>query len=195
MDDPSHLIHIENNSLQYTVSNRKIEQIIFVACQALHVDGHEVSIQFIDEPQIQELNEQYRQINRPTDVLSFPQVDWKSPLMANIENIKKSEIGRSKFVKKDHSPIEVLGDIVICPSMALNNAIQINQSLDKEVCFLLIHGLLHLCGHDHEMENDEILMLDQQKKIMQLLNEYSTNDTSPKPIWQNCIQQKEARNV
>jgi probable rRNA maturation factor len=69
---------------------------------------------------------------------------------------------------------------VICLDIALENAEKIGQSLDREVCFLLVHGVLHLCGHDHEWEEDEVLMLEDQRKVMDSFNR-------DLPVWKDCV--------
>ncbi|WP_423168497.1 rRNA maturation RNase YbeY, partial [Stenotrophomonas maltophilia] len=65
--------------------------------------------------------------------------------------------------------MQCLGDIVICPEIAERNAKLIGQSLGYEVCFLITHGILHLCGHDHENPSDERKMLMHQRRIMKTL--------------------------
>jgi probable rRNA maturation factor len=62
----------------------------------------------------------------------------------------------------------------------LENAEKIGQGLDREVCFLLVHGILHLCGHDHEEEDDEVIMFAEQRKIMESLN-------GDLPVWKDCV--------
>lgn len=88
----------------------------------------EVSILLLDDPGIRELNRQYRQKDRPTDVLSFPMFD------DTCENIQPN----------------LLGDIVISVETALKQAEKRKHPLYRELCFLLIHGTLHLMGYDHE---------------------------------------------
>ena len=76
----------------------------------------------------------------------------------------------------------MIGDIVISPEDALRNAENIGHSLDRETCFLLVHGFLHLCGHDHEEPEQERLMLEQQKLVMDYLE-----TVADQPLWVNCI--------
>lgn len=74
----------------------------------------------------------------------------------------------------------VLGDIVICLDVAQENAKKIGQGLDREVCFLIVHGMLHLCGHDHEIKPEETIMFREQRKIMKSF-------ADKQKIWKNCI--------
>ena len=77
---------------------------------------------------------------------------------------------------------QILGDIAVSLGNAYNNAQSIGHNLDREVCFLLIHGILHLCGHDHHEEAEEALMMKQQKKILERI---ATIENSP--LWENCV--------
>ena len=71
-----------------------------------------------------------------------------------------------------------LGDVVICVAMAAKSAARLGQSLAREVCFLLVHGILHLCGYDHQQPRDEAIMLAKQRRIMQAVG---------KKIWRGCV--------
>jgi len=88
----------------------------------------EVSILLLDDREMRELNRQYRRKDRPTDVLSFPMSD------DTCENVQP----------------DLLGDIVISVETALKQAEERKHSLYRELCWLLIHGTLHLLGYDHE---------------------------------------------
>ena len=81
-------------------------------------------------------------------------------------------------------PREPLGDLVIALDVAAENAQNIGQSLDREVCFLLVHGILHLCGHDHIKKTEEKLMLACQRRLMKILGE----DSPKKALWRGCVQ-------
>ena len=108
---------------------RIIETILQdTAFQRLPEQFNEVSVLFTDDPSIHTLNLSYRGKDKPTDVLSFPQEEeWTDGL---------------------HSPS--LGDLVISTQTARRQAKQFGVSYRKEVLRLLIHGLLHLAGYDHE---------------------------------------------
>ena len=91
----------------------------------------EISVRFVDNEQIKELNAQYRNIDKETDVLSFP-------LGENGVFDENPETGAS-----------VLGDIVISVPKAMEQAVEYNHSLDREIAFLTVHSMLHLLGYDH----------------------------------------------
>lgn len=178
MDGYHYCISIHNSSPDFTVNEDKIEYLAQQVCSLLQVDSSELNIQFVTEAEIQELNTNFRQIGQPTDVLSFPQIEWKSPLLLTNKLIKHTQ-------KSKEAPPLLLGDIAINLNIAKENADSIGQGIDKETCFLLVHGILHLCGHDHIDKGEEAIMLKQQKGIM----EYLDNLDEP-PSWTNCVQEQ-----
>ena len=98
----------------------------------------EVSISFVNDQVIASLNEQYRQISKPTDVLSF-ECD-----------------GNDDEMNHDHKNEDslVLGDVIIAPDVARRQMQEYGTSFEEEINLLLVHGLLHLCGYDHMEEED-----------------------------------------
>ncbi len=91
----------------------------------------EISVRFVDNEQIKELNSQYRNIDKETDVLSFP-------------------LGENgEYDVNPESNACVLGDIVISVPKAMEQAQEYNHSLDREIAFLTVHSMLHLLGYDH----------------------------------------------
>lgn len=102
-----------------------------------------LSILLTGSEEIRRLNQQFRRINEVTDVLSFsalPMVEGR--LAGSVQVWDLEVIGNSKFLN--------LGDIVICPEQAASQASEHNHSLPEEMLFLLVHGILHLLGYDHE---------------------------------------------
>ncbi len=111
----------------------------------------EVSVTFTDNEHIHALNRQYRSVDRPTDVLSFPMMDFT---------------GESEEPVADE-PVVSLGDIVISLEKAAEQAAEYGHSFEREVAFLCVHSMLHLLGYDHETgEEDERDMRARQSKIM-----------------------------
>ena len=101
-----------------------------------------VSIALVDNAYIQKLNREYRQIDAPTDVLSFPLADDED---------------------------EILGDVVISLEKAQEQAKDYGHSFYREVAFLTVHGVLHLLGHDHYEEEETRLMREKEEKILKVL--------------------------
>lgn len=112
----------------------------------------EVSVSFVTNEDIQQLNRTYRQQNRPTDVISFAFED--------------SVEGDLKIEGQDLDLPRVLGDIVISIDQAKEQATQYNHSFERELGFLFVHGLLHLLGYDHMNKEDERKMFKRQEEIL-----------------------------
>ena len=164
---------MQDNHCHYNILYSKIENISDLVLGQLGLEKHQLSVSFVDEKEMTSLNQSYRNKDRSTDVLSFPQIEFQDPV--TVEN-------RYQASQSEELPPSILGDIVISLEDAHKNADKIGQDLDREVCFLIIHGCLHLCGHDHMNPKEEELMLNQQRKIMAVLEE----DNSPPP-WQDCV--------
>ena len=105
----------------------------------------DVCVLITDAEEIQCLNRTYRQIDRVTDVLTFPA--WE---------------GEAILCPKD----EYLGDIAICFERAQEQAEEYNHSLERELAFLAVHGSLHLMGYDHMTSEDEAVMFAKQEEIL-----------------------------
>ena len=114
-----------------------------------------ISVNFVSEVEIQALNKKFRGIDNVTDVLSFPNLNKTSK--QNLKHFKHEEIDGQLF----------LGDIVICKKVAKKQAKQFQHSYNREVCFLALHGLLHLLGYDHIEAEDEKEMMATAEKILQ----------------------------
>jgi len=116
----------------------------------------ELSVLITGDRKMRALNRQYRGMDKTTDVLSFPALEGKAVLKA----VSGGEGG----------PPMVLGDIVISASRALKQSGEIGQTLDDEMVFLLVHGILHLLGYDHEGSPSEKSVMEKtQKEIIGFL--------------------------
>ena len=114
----------------------------------------EVSITLTDNEKIHALNKQYREVDKPTDVLSFPLLDFEGEGCEPVAD----------------EPMVSLGDIVISLERAAEQAEEYGHSFDREVAFLCVHSMLHLLGYDHELsEEDDADMRDRQRAIMEML--------------------------
>ncbi len=110
----------------------------------------EVSILIVDGQYIKELNKNYRNIDKVTDVLSFPLLD---EINENINSFNSEQ------------PI-ALGDIVICLEKTISQAEQLCHSAERELAFLTAHSMLHLLGYDHMEASEEEVMLEKQREIL-----------------------------
>ncbi len=124
----------------------------------------EVSLSVVDLEAIHEINRMHRQIDQPTDVLSFPQIEPETIGYINWENVDK--MGCMNFDTKEL----MLGDIILCAQRAVEQAKSYGHSLEREVCFLVAHSMFHLLGYDHITKEDEKVMLDKQSNVLKSLS-------------------------
>ena len=126
-------------------------KIIETTLQTLQIDDDvELSCVIVDDEQIHQMNRDYRHIDRATDVISFA--------LEDNEQFYVPGMPRS------------IGDIFISVDHAKVQAEEYGHDLKREMCFLFTHGLLHLLGFDHMIEEDEIQMIAMQKSILDALN-------------------------
>lgn len=141
----------------YHVTMKKAALAALKLCfETERLPNYELSISFVSEKEMQELNFKYREKDTPTDVLSFPTPETAAPAGKN-----------AAFS---------LGDIVICTSVAAAQAEEYGHSHERELTFLTVHGILHLLGLDHETSlNDETVMNEMQDEIMGMVFEEGGN--------------------
>ena len=120
----------------------------------------EVCLLFVDEPTIAELHERFLGREGPTDVLAFPIED--EPALGG-RSPDEGGTGPGGGLLSDEDVPWMLGDVVLCPSVAARNALQHGVSLDDEVALLVVHGLLHLLGMDHG-DDDEAETMEQRER-------------------------------
>lgn len=135
---------------------KTIEKLYQKAAEILNEDFSNVcvSLNFLSGEQIKQLNNNFRKIDKVTDVLSFPNLN-KTPEQS-LDEFENECLDEGLF----------LGDIVICKKVANAQAKEYGHSKKREVCFLALHGLLHLLGYDHINKDDEKLMSATAEKIL-----------------------------
>ncbi|MBM3225919.1 MAG: rRNA maturation RNase YbeY [Candidatus Tectomicrobia bacterium] len=121
-------LQVHNRQRTVPIHTAIVKQQVLRMMQYLHCAEQELSVVFGSDRLLQQLNRTYRQKDRPTNVLAFPQ----SPT----------------YEGEPASP--VLGDVVVSLTTAAREAQELQQTLEERVVYLLLHGLLHLLGHDHE---------------------------------------------
>lgn len=158
------MIKIYFNNIKNLCLRNKIKKLFCEAleikqqnCNQIKDKNFEVSLRFSSEEEIKEINKEYRGVDKKTDVLSFPIIDFN-----NDEDLE-SELSQNELM---------LGDIIICKQVAKSQAKEYQHSLKREICFLALHGFLHLLGYDHIEENDEIEMQAIAKLILEKNNIY-----------------------
>jgi probable rRNA maturation factor len=121
----------------------------------------EVSLLFVDEPSIAALNEQFLGRSGPTDVLAFPIEDEPLP-----GGRSPDSGGSGPGVDPEPEPLTLLGDVVICPAVAARNAAEHAVTVDDELALLVVHGVLHLLGMDHETDREAEAMERLEREIL-----------------------------
>jgi probable rRNA maturation factor len=124
---------ILNNQKRIRLSLPPLEKFALKSLRLVKLKPHSLAIAFVTDAEIARLNKTYRKKNKPTDVLSFPAQSIKRP-------------NKNKF----------LGDIAISPAVARRYAKRNGRTLQGEICVLILHGILHLLGYDHETDRGQM---------------------------------------
>ena len=144
-----------------------------IACEELAEQVIETALDYIGCPyetqvnllltqneQIHEMNREFREIDRPTDVLSFPMIDYPEPgtfdFLEEVDDCFDPESGEL-----------ILGDIVISKEKVLEQAEEFGHSFEREILYLFVHSVLHLLGYDHMEEGEKKVMRAREEKIME----------------------------
>ncbi len=126
------------------------DHVVLMECRRKNLDLDisklEVSLTLVDLEEIHQLNLEYRNVDRPTDVLSFPQFEA-------LEDV--SDIGEM-----------ILGDVVICLDKVREQAEEFGHSFDRELVYLFTHSILHLLGYDHMDEEEKAVMREREEETM-----------------------------
>ena len=125
---------ILNRQRRHLVSVSRLGKFVSLLSRRLRVDSHSFSIVLVSDRAIRRLNRDFRNQDKPTDVLSFPTGPEDAP----------------------HLDKPGLGDMIISVETARRQAFARHHSLERELCVLVIHGLLHLLGYDHEVDRGKM---------------------------------------
>ena len=139
---------------------KKLNKVYKVALKANNQNPNilETNLKFVLSSEMQELNSRMRKVDETTDVLSFP----------NLINIFNKQIKRKDFpldVNPENNKV-FLGDIVINLDKAVSQALEFGHSTEREICYLFVHGILHLLEFDHLNDLDKSLMRNQEELIL-----------------------------
>lgn len=151
---------IIENETDEIISDKQIDELNAVCCEIMKNEecnfDAEISLTFTDNEGIREINCQYRDIDRPTDVLSFPMLEFG-------EDEEDAEF-------ETENGLVMLGDIVISVERAREQAEELGHSLRRELAFLTAHSMLHLLGYDHVDDPvGEKLMIEKQDRALNAL--------------------------
>ena len=148
-----HFLDIEENSKYLDIIN----MVMIEAFKEEKLENSNIYINIIltNPKNIKETNKKFRNIDKETDVLSFPMFEKEE-----IENLKRHK-----------NPIlEVLGDIMISVEKVKKQAVEYGHGFERELAYMLVHGFYHLMGYDHIDENDKIKMREREENVLNKLN-------------------------
>ena len=133
-------VEFSNKTRKYKVNERLLKSLVKEIAQLAGEKDGIVSISFVGKQRIRNINRKFRDIDKPTNVISFPFMD---------------SFGR----------IKIIGDIIICPEIAQKQAKKEGNDFIDYMAFLIIHGFLHLLGYDHIEEADRVVMEKKEEEI------------------------------
>ena len=122
-----------------------------------------LNVTFTDDKEIQRINKEFRSLDKSTDVLSFPAIDFEAP--ADFTGVEEGDID---FFDPETKEL-ILGDIMISVEHAEAQAKEYNHSFKREIAFLITHSLLHLLGYDHMEDSERLVMEEKQENILNKL--------------------------
>jgi probable rRNA maturation factor len=140
-----------NRQRAVRVSISTLTAFLARARRALRLKGSECAVCLVSDQEMARLNRTFRGKSGPTDVLSFP---------ADQPQVRARRISASRFPDLLTSRHRYLGDIAIAPGVARRNARRSGRTLEAELRILVLHGILHLLGYDHESDNGEMKRLE-----------------------------------
>jgi probable rRNA maturation factor len=163
------LIEIENIQSFIEVDkklNLSVEKVIEFSLQKEMVNlDTEINLVYVDNKEIKNINFRTRKIDKETDVLSFPMINYPKG------KVFKEVYDENSFYPEDYNEGRLLlGDIVLSLEKAFTQSQEFCHSFEREVCYLCIHSLLHLLGYDHIIEDDKIIMRKREEEILSELN-------------------------
>lgn len=156
------LVYIENEQEYVNIDSDHFELLKKTAGACLSAEGIsigcEINILLTDDKTISKFNNKYRNIDSPTDVISFPMAGMKDGKIINEEGDYNIDEG-----------LLLLGDIVISAETALKQAERYGHPFERELAFLAAHGVYHLLGYDHTENDEESAMISKQEAALEKL--------------------------
>jgi len=149
------VIYLANRTRGSGLDARAIARDLERLLAEIGEDGSSVSLTFVRDPEMREINRAHRGKDAPTDVLSFPLFDP--------ETFDRG--GRTRARVREAGTERMLGDIVVSVDTALRQAADYGATLDREVQRLLVHAVLHLAGHDHHEPGERARMEAEERRL------------------------------
>lgn len=142
----------------------RLSRVSDLCCEAEGIARAVCFGRIVDDDTIHQINRDFRQIDRPTDVLSFPSIEYGAG---------KTAKDRPKRLCRERDPetgLAHLGDFVISLETAIRQADEYGHSLDRELCYLTAHSVFHLMGYDHMNDDDKAVMRAKEECVMAALH-------------------------
>ena len=160
-------IHIEYEAVKLLDFNYKelIEKVIMecLECEDFPYEV-EISLLLTDDNEIKAINKNFRDMDKPTDVLSFPAVEYYAP--GDFSGLDKLT---TEYFNPETGEL-ILGDIVISVDRAIRQAEEYGHTVTREVGFLTAHSMFHLMGYDHMSDEEREIMESKQNQVLDRLN-------------------------
>ena len=163
------MLYTENRQSKIEVTDEFIEKISEICDFALKEEEmnleYQISLLFVDNEEIREINNETRNIDKETDVLSFPMLDFEN------KKVYKEMYLNFEFDEtfKDGNEL-ILGDMVLSLEKALEQSKDYGHSFEREVSYLVVHSILHLLGYDHMVDEDKKKMRAREEEILNKLS-------------------------
>lgn len=138
---------ILNRQRGVRVARRPLEKFLARVRKELGLGEADITVCLVSDAEIARMNELYRKKKGATDVLSFPEVERRTPM--SLRRARRSSVSNPRSR-------QFLGDVAISPATARRNAKQLGRTLPGELQILILHGILHLLGYDHETDSGEM---------------------------------------
>ena len=159
------MIYTDNRQEKIEVTEelvKELEHTIEFALKEEEVNiPFEISLLFVDNDEIREINNETRNIDKETDVLSFPMLDY--PKDKVFKDVYKNHEFDETYMDGEEL---VLGDIVLSLEKALEQSKEYNHSFKREASYLVVHSVLHLLGYDHMEEDEKKVMRKREEEIL-----------------------------
>jgi probable rRNA maturation factor len=148
------MVVVRNRQRTVKIDMPQVKNTIKHILMLLDYADFDITVMFVSDKSMQEFNRQFRKIDKPTDILSFQAHDAIQP---------------GKRIVVAHDDEKNLGDLILAPAYIQKDALQMNQSFDNRVRILLVHGICHLLGYDHETDADYKVMHKKEQWLLKNL--------------------------
>lgn len=129
----------------------------------------EISLSFVDNEEIKSINKEFRDIDKVTDVLSFPLLEFEEDSDEEDEEDDEFSLeGLDEYINPETGDL-MLGDIIISVDKAKEQAMEFGHAIEREIGFLIAHSMFHLMGYDHMNDEEEKEMFERQEKVLNLI--------------------------